>query len=152
MFTSLHSKHANLLFANAFLRSSLQNCWVRASCWAQGGVYMALPLAKNHHRWELFKTTVQQIGSLIFFVPPEVSHLPPDRVRIDGERAHSPKVLRPPSSVRTLSTLGKKQGKSMNPCGAAISLHGETMACLSASPSVFKSIAFSVLFLVYVDA
>lgn len=49
---------------------------------------------------------------------------------------------------------GKKQGKSINPCGAAISLPGETMACrgLSASPSVFKSIAFSVFFLVYVDA
>lgn len=47
-----------------------------------------------------------QIGSLIFFVPPEVSHLPLDRVRIDGERAevlldraHSPKVPRPPSSM-----------------------------------------------------
>lgn len=122
---------------------------------------MALPLAKNHHRWELFKTAVQQIGSLIFFVPPEVSHLPPDRARIDGERAgvlldraHSPKVLRPPSSMERSAPWEKKQGKSMNPCGAAISLHGETTVCrgLSASPSVFKSIAFSAFFLVYVDA
>lgn len=120
LFTSLHSKQANLLFANAFLRSSLQNCWDEPPPLVGhkgGGVYMALPLAKNHHRWELFKTAVQQIGSLIFFVPPEVSHLPPDRVRIDGERAgvlldraHSPKVLRPPSSMERSAPWEKNKG------------------------------------------